>query len=115
MRDLADIRVASADNGRRGNSIELVAEDLALARVEDELSARRPPCLDGRPRTSCWSTSARASLQSAGAHVVVPVAPNLFSLQGLRNLGPTCRSGAAGGTIDRPTDRLSQVAQPRSA
>jgi cellulose biosynthesis protein BcsQ len=90
--------------------------DLALARFEDELSQQWPHCLDGRERafrvvSAFWrlvqagaaKTGAefvlvdmgpnlgainRSALVSAD-HLVVPLAPDLFSLQGLRNLGPT--------------------------
>ena len=34
----------------------------------------------------------------ASDHVVIPVAPDLYSLQGLRNLGPTLRKWRAGWT-----------------
>lgn len=96
----------------------LVAGDLSLSRFEDELSSQWPDCLDGKERAfrviSAFSrliTDAtsrfgadlalvdvgpnlgainRAALVAAD-HVVVPLAPDLFSLQGLSNLGPTLR------------------------
>ena len=101
------------------DSVGLLVGDLALARIEDDLSTEWPRCLEGRERafrvtTAFWrvikqaaeGSSAdlilidvgpnlgainRAALISA-SHVVVPVAPDLFSLQGLKNLGPVLRS-----------------------
>ena len=96
----------------------LVAGDLLLAIAEDELSSQWPACLDRKPRAfRVLSALARILQQGAtevdaqvilvdvgpnlGAFnraalvtadsVVVPLAPDLYSLQGLRNLGPTLR------------------------
>lgn len=96
----------------------LLVGDLALSRIEDDLSTEWPRCLEGRERafrvtTAFWRVIRdaakrftadlvlidvgpnlgainRAALVAA-SHVVVPVAPDLFSLQGLKNLGPTLR------------------------
>jgi cellulose biosynthesis protein BcsQ len=93
----------------------LLVGDLALSGSEDELSTQWPHCLDGKVRafrvlTAFWRilefasrTRAadvvlldvgpnlgainRAALISA-AHVVIPLAPDLYSMQGLKNLGP---------------------------
>ena len=98
--------------------IGLVAGDMMLSGAEDELSSQWPDCLDGRPRafrvlSAFWRTLRmaadaieadlvlvdvgpnlgalnRAALVTAD-HVVVPLAPDLYSIQGLRNLGPTLR------------------------
>ncbi len=97
----------------------LVAGDLALSSAEDEFSSQWPQCLDGNERGFRVITSFSRVLQRAreqaeadlvlidvgpnlGAinraaliaadFVVTPLAPDLFSLQGLRNLGPTLRS-----------------------
>lgn len=51
--------------------LNLVPGDLLLSGAEQELSTAWP---------------------NAGDHVVVPLAPDLYSLQGLRNLGPTLRT-----------------------
>jgi cellulose biosynthesis protein BcsQ len=96
----------------------LVVGDLALSEAEDELSSQWPECLDRKPRafrvlSALWRILRRASDQTGadlvlvdvgpnlGAfnraalvtadYVVVPLAPDLYSLQGLRNLGPTLR------------------------
>ena len=98
--------------------IGLVAGDMLLSGAEDELSSQWPDCLDGRPRafrvlSALWRVMRmaadaieadlilvdvgpnlgalnRAALVTAN-HVVVPLAPDLYSIQGLRNLGPTLR------------------------
>ena len=98
--------------------LHLIAGNLSLSSYEDDLSREWPLCLERKERafrvtTAFWRTVQRASEEIAadvalvdlgpnlGAinraaliaadHVVVPVAPDLFSLQGLKNLGPTLR------------------------
>lgn len=99
-------------------NLALVPGDLGLARMEDELSSQWSKCLDGVAKAfrvtasfhrvvSLAATEFRADVvlidvgPNLGAlnrcsviaadHVVVPLVPDLFSLQGLRNLGPTLR------------------------
>jgi chromosome partitioning protein len=96
----------------------LLAGDLGLSGAEDELSSQWPDCLDRKPRafrvlTGLWRILELAAIECAadlvlidvgpnlGAlnravlvaaeQVVIPLAPDLYSLQGLRNLGPTLR------------------------
>lgn len=98
--------------------IALIPGDLRLSGFEDELSETWPKCLDGK-ENAFRATSAfyrtidqvtkrtetdyafidlgpnlgainRAALISAD-YVVVPLGPDLFSLQGLKNMGPTIR------------------------
>ncbi len=98
--------------------LSLVPGDIALSSFEDELSAQWPNCLDGQERafrvtSAFWRILQNTASQSgaqvilmdlgpnlgainraaliAADHIVVPLAPDLFSLQGLRNLGPTIR------------------------
>lgn len=98
--------------------LAVLAGDLALSGFEDELSAQWPDCLDRKERafrviSAFWrilqlaATAHRAALvlvdlgPNLGAinraaliaadYVVVPLSPDLFSLQGLRNLGPRLR------------------------
>lgn len=98
--------------------VNLVVGDLRLSAAEDELSSQWPGCLDGNARafrvlSAIWRTLRLAAEEAdadfvlvdvgpnlgalnraalvAADHVVVPVAPDLYSLQGLRNLGPTLR------------------------
>ena len=101
-----------------GDGIGLIVGDLALSRFEDRLSDAWPRSLDAnqaayRTMSAFYRLVLDASNRDAadlvlvdvgpnlGAinraalvaceHVVVPLAPDLFSLQGLRNLGPTLR------------------------
>ena len=98
--------------------VSLLVGDLSLSSAEEELSAQWPLCLDRRPRafrvlSALWRILSAAAERSAaplvlvdvgpnlGAlnraalvtadRVVVPLAPDLYSLQGLKNLGPTLR------------------------
>lgn len=101
-----------------GEKIGLLTGGLALSRREDELSTQWPKCLDGDQRAFRVMTAfarliARAGTQFgadlalldvgpnlgainraaliASDYVVIPLAPDLFSLQGLRNVGPTLK------------------------
>jgi chromosome partitioning protein len=103
---------------RIANGLGLVVGDLSLSGFEDELSSQWPACLDKKPRafrivSAIWHLLIAAarerdddlvlidvgpnlgalnrSVLIASDHVVIPLAPDLFSLQGLRNLGPTLR------------------------
>ncbi len=98
--------------------IGLLTGDLSLSRQEDDLSSQWPLCLDGNPRAFRVTTAFARLICRAGTgfdadlalvdvgpnlgalnraslvacdHVIVPLAPDLFSLQGLRNVGPTLR------------------------
>ncbi len=104
--------------GLFGGKLGLVCGDLGLARFEARLSAAWPGCVD-RDKAAFGTTSAfyRVLLSAAkqrgaecvlidvgpnlgainraaiiAAHyVVVPIAADLYSIQGLKNLGPTLR------------------------
>ena len=98
------------------SGLALLAGDLALSRAEDELSSEWPGCLDRKERSfrvisALWRLAYLASEENsaqlvlidvgpnlgalnraalvAAEEVVIPLAPDLFSMQGLRNLGPT--------------------------
>lgn len=99
-----------------GHSVSLLPGDLSLSRAEDDLSGQWAECMDGKARAfrviSAFWRMLRAAAEEAEAqvvlidvgpnlgalnraalisadHVVIPLAPDLYSLQGLRNLGPT--------------------------
>lgn len=101
-----------------GDGIGLIVGDLSLSGFEDELSGAWPACADGKERGfRVMSAFARVLEMGAAAHgadivlvdvgpnlgalnraaliacdnVVVPLGADLFSLQGLRNMGPTLR------------------------
>ncbi len=96
----------------------LLAGDLALSGFEDELSQQWPYCLDGKARAfrviGAFHQILVSAAQAHGAdlvlidvgpnlgainraaliaadYVVIPLAPDLFSLRGLQNLGPRLR------------------------
>lgn len=99
--------------------IGLLVGNLDLSNREDELSSQWPVCLDGRSERAFRVTTAFARLIDsankvfnadlalvdvgpnlgainraaliASDHVIIPLAPDLFSLQGLHNVGPTLR------------------------
>jgi cellulose biosynthesis protein BcsQ len=100
------------------DDVGLLVGDLALAASEDELGSQWPDCLDRKPRafrvlSAFWRAIERAARERdvdlvlldvgpnlgainraaliAAEHVVVPLGSDLYSLQGLRNLGPTLR------------------------
>jgi cellulose biosynthesis protein BcsQ len=99
-------------------SLGLLVGDLSLSVFEDELSAQWPQCMDRKERAFRVVTAFSRTLQAAAAdrhaslilvdvgpnlgainraalvasdYVAVPLSPDLFSLQGLRNLGPALR------------------------
>lgn len=98
--------------------VTLLPGDLRLSGFEDDLSSEWPGCLDGKERafrviSALWRvlmvsaerSGARLVLLDVGPnlgainraalvasdHVLFPLAPDLFSVQGLQNLGPTLR------------------------
>ncbi len=110
--------IASPHVENVGENLGLLVGDLALAASEDELTGQWPDCLDRKPRafrvlSAIWRVIELAAREReasvvlidvgpnlgavnraaliAAEHVVIPLAPDLYSLQGLRNLGPTLR------------------------
>ena len=96
----------------------LIPGDLALAQFEDELSQQWPRCLDPqehafRVSSAFWRVLQRAATSHsaefvlidlgpnlgainraaliASDYLAIPLVPDLFSLQGLKNLGPMIR------------------------
>ncbi len=115
-------------------NLGLVPGDLLLSGAEQELSFAWAGSLDGQLRafrvTAAFSTvaqSAAAQVEAeiilvdvgpnlgainraamvASDNVVVPLAPDLYSLQGLRNLGPTLKDWRKGWT-----DRVERSPRP---
>ncbi len=99
-------------------NLGLLVGDLSLSSSEDELNSQWPDCLDRKPRafrviSAFWRVIEQAAEHRdatlvlidvgpnlgamnraaliAAESVVIPLAPDLYSLQGLRNLGPTLR------------------------
>ena len=116
LRGVGDI--SDPDPERIEDGPSLLVGDLRLSEFEEELSSQWPNALSGNERafrvlSAFWRLMQkaaqlceaslvlmdlgpnlgainRASLISAD-YVVIPLSPDLFSLQGLRNLGPTFR------------------------
>ncbi len=120
IRGLGDVQQPHIE--KIGARLGLVVGDLALSTFEDKLSDAWPCCHNEdesafrtmtafyrgvRLAAQAWQASwvlidvgpnlgaiNRAAL-IASEHVVIPLGPDLFSLQGLRNLGPSLRSWRA--------------------
>lgn len=124
------------------DGLGLIVGDLSLSRIEDDLSTQWPRCLEGQERafrvtTAFWRVTNEAATRHeadvvlidvgpnlgainraalvAASHVVVPVAPDLFSLQGLNNLGPTLRLWRDTWQQARPKASASLGEQPDGA
>lgn len=110
--------VTEPTGGDVTDRLALVAGDLRLSTFEDELSSQWPQCMDRKERgfrvlSSFWRVTQkaahrakadlilvdlgpnlgsinRAALISAD-FIVIPLSPDLYALQGLKNLGPTFR------------------------
>ena len=121
------------------SGIALVPGDMLLSGAEDELGSNWPGCLDVKPRafrvlSAIWRVLRmaadefrgdlilldvgpnigalnRAALVSAD-YVVVPLAPDLHSLQGLRKLGPTLNRWRQGWLERRERNPLSDLDLP---
>ncbi|MCP4697290.1 MAG: ParA family protein [Gammaproteobacteria bacterium] len=111
--DIATPQLEPIDEG-----LALLTGDLLLSGFEDDLSAEWPGCLEGKEHSfrilsAFWQLIQKAAgshcadiiLMDLGSnlgainraaliasdYVAVPLSPDLFSLQGLKNLGPTLR------------------------
>jgi len=114
--------------------LNLLPGNLSLSRFEDLLSENWPKCLAGDPGAfrvitafyrmilkACEASSAELVLIDVGPNlgainrsaliaaenVLVPLAPDLFSMQGLKNLGPSLRDWRIGWKKrigEKPTD-----------
>lgn len=116
IRGTGDVGVP--DVAALSEGLGLLPGDLLLSGFEDELSAQWPNCMDGSERafrviSAFWRLLQMAADRQEAAlvlvdvgpnlgainraalissdFVVVPLAPDLFSQQGLRNLGPALR------------------------
>ena len=114
IRGVSDIANPIAESIEDG--LWLLNGDLQLSSFEDDLSTEWPGCLDRKERSfrvisAFWRLLQKAADQQqsdvvlldlepnlgainraaliAADYVVVPLSPDLFSLQGLKNLGPT--------------------------
>jgi cellulose biosynthesis protein BcsQ len=116
LRGVGDIEMPRLEEIESGRELALIPGDLALSGFEDKLSDAWPRC-HNRDESAFRTTTAfyRAILKAASGDalvlidvgpnlgainraaliasefVVIPLAPDLYSLQGLRNLGPQLR------------------------
>jgi cellulose biosynthesis protein BcsQ len=115
--------IAPASTQKVLENLHLIPGDLGLSQFEDKLSDSWPRCLDRDPaafraitafyrivKNAADSVDAQIALLDVGPnlgainrsaliaadHVVSPLAPDLYSLQGLKNLGPTLKDWRQG-------------------
>ena len=115
--------IAPASTQKVLGNLHLIPGDLGLSQFEDKLSDSWPRCLDRDPaafraitafyrivHNAADDVGASIALLDVGPnlgainrsvliaadHVVSPLAPDLYSLQGLKNLGPTLTSWRQG-------------------
>jgi chromosome partitioning protein len=133
--DIAPPHVERVEEG-----VGLLVGDMGLSRFEDKLSENWPKCSDGDEAAFRVTTAFHRMMKQAadavharlvlvdigpnlGAinraamisarYVVTPLAPDLFSMQGLRNLGPTLRRWRA--EWGRRRDEWSRLGDERQA
>ncbi len=121
------------------DGLGLLVGDLSLSASEDELTSQWPDCLDRKPRafrvvSSIWRVLERAAQEAeaqlvlidvgpnlgavnraaliAAEHLVIPLAPDLYSLQELRNLGPTLRRWRTEWTERRDRNPVAELSMP---
>jgi cellulose biosynthesis protein BcsQ len=115
--------VSKPDVHTVSKNLALIAGDLRLSKFEDSLSEKWPKALDG-DKAAFRALTAFSRISSLGAQeanaelvlmdvgpnlgainraallgatdIVIPLGPDLYSLQGLQNLGPTLREWKAG-------------------
>jgi chromosome partitioning protein len=136
--------ISDAEVSRINSSLSLLPGDIALSSFEDELSTQWPNCLDGHERafrvtSALWRilqnsaalTGSQVILMDLGPNLgainraaliasdflVVPLAPDLFSLQGVRNLGPAIRRWRSGWKrcLEHNPDRIRRASACSSA
>ena len=121
-------------------AISLLVGDLGLSAFEDKLSASWPLCNDRDESAfrviSAFHRMIASAATEAGSdvvladvgpnlgainravliaadHVVIPLAPDLFSMQGLRNLGPTLRRWRTEWDERLPKNPAADLSLPR--
>ncbi|PSQ97877.1 MAG: chromosome partitioning protein [Bacteroidetes bacterium SW_9_63_38] len=116
--DVADPVLEHIEADSLSENLALLSGDLSLSKFEDQLAGAWPRCADGEERafrvaSAFWRIMQQAARQHeadlvlmdlgpnlgainrsaliAADYVVIPLAPDLFSIKGMRNLGPTLR------------------------
>jgi cellulose biosynthesis protein BcsQ len=138
LRGIGDI-VEKPYAERIDERIHLLLGDLALSRFEDELSQQWPQCLDRKERafrviSAFWRVINRIDVAQnndivlvdlgpnlgainrailvAADYLAIPLVPDLFSLQGLKNLGPSIMDWRAGWMDRRDRNPLRDLPLP---
>ena len=138
LRGIGDI-VEKPYAERIDERIHLLLGDLALSRFEDELSQQWPQCLDRKERafrviSAFWRVINRIEVAQnidivlvdlgpnlgainrailvAADYLAIPLVPDLFSLQGLKNLGPSIRDWRDGWNDRRDRNPLRDLPLP---
>lgn len=133
--DVKDPHVEHVESG-----LGLLVGDLRLSSAEDEMSGQWPDALDRKPRAFRVLSAFWRVIQCAAAvreadvvvidvgpnlgalnrvalvaadHVVIPLAPDLYSLQGLRNLGPTLRRWRSEWAERLPRNPVAELSLPQ--
>ncbi|NES21857.1 MAG: AAA family ATPase [Symploca sp. SIO3E6] len=116
--DIAEPHLEYVEDFLSNENLALLVGDLSLSGFEDQLSEVWPKCMDGDERafrviSAFWRVMQKTAVVHqadlilvdlgpnlgainraaliAADYVVMPLSPDLFSLQGLQNLGPTLR------------------------
>ncbi len=137
--DIEPPHLENITHERLTQELSLIVGDLMLSSTEDELSSQWPECLDRRPRafrviSALWRILQRAASDrqsnivlvdvgpNLGAlnravlvatdYVIVPLGADLFSLQGLRNLGPTLQEWRKGWQERRSRNPIPDLQMP---
>lgn len=132
--------VAAPDLEKIEDGLSLLFGDLKLSEFEDDLSSQWSECLDRKERafrviSAFWRVLSQAASSSnadivlvdlgpnlgainraaliASDYIVVPLSPDLFSLQGLKNLGPTVRRWREEWQERIPKNPASDLALPK--
>jgi cellulose biosynthesis protein BcsQ len=135
---IGDIAIPTLETIEDG--LSLLIGDLQLSGFEDELSSQWSDCLDRKERafrviSAFWRVLSQSAVNVdadvvlvdlgpnlgainraaliASDYVVVPLSPDLFSLQGLKNLGPTVRRWREEWQERIPKSPVSELALPQ--
>lgn len=134
--------IGSPNLVERSHGLHLVVGDPKLAAAEDEISRQWIGCLDRKPRafrvvSALWRALRRAATEAgadlvlvdvgpnlgalnraalvAADYVVVPLTSDLYSLQGLRSIGPTLRGWRGQWAERRAHNPVKDLALPDGA
>jgi cellulose biosynthesis protein BcsQ len=137
--DIAEPHLEYVEQSLLEKNLALLVGDLLLSGFEDQLSEVWPKCMDRDERafrvmSAFWRMMEKAAkIHEADAilvdlgpnlgainraaliaadYVVVPLSPDLFSLQGLRNLGPTLRTWRENWHERRPRNPAKDLMLP---